>query len=367
MTDFNQPPSAPQSPSTPPQQFANATPHVSGHGSGPAKKRGLGPLAIVLLLSGGFFTLFLVVSGLFLFSGDSSSKPKGPTLFTKGSVGVVEVKGVILDSKQVLRKLEDFDENSQIKAVVLRLNSPGGAVAPSQEIYEAVKAFKKPLVVSMGSVAASGAYYIACGAKKVFANAGTITGSIGVIMEFANLEKLFEWMKISRYSIKTGKFKDAGSPNREMTAEERELLQGMVDDVLLQFKQAVADGRKLRMEEVDLIADGRIFSGSQAKKAKMVDELGTLQDAVNEAGRQGGIKGKPDVVYSEKKRRSGLLEFLLESDRSGEDRADGISNASLMALALRVLRGADLSSESVLDSEFASPTPGVYWLWNAAR
>src|SRR4029077_13140783 len=146
--------------------------------------------------------------------------------------------------------------DSDVKAIVLRLNSPGGAVAPSQEIYQAVKNYKKPIVASMSSVAASGAYYVACGAKKVYANPGTITGSIGVIMEFANLEKLYEWAKIKRFSIKTGRFKDVGAEYREMTADERALLQNMVDDVLSQFTLAVSEGRNIPLETVKEIADG---------------------------------------------------------------------------------------------------------------
>jgi protease-4 len=268
-----------------------------------------------------------------------------------------------MDSKKTLRRLERFEDDDQIKAVVLRLNSPGGSVAPSQEIYEAVKAYKKPLVVSMGSVAASGAYYIACGAKKVFANPGTITGSIGVIMEFANLQKLYDWAKVQRYSLKTGKYKDAGATYREMTPEERGLLQGMIDDVLGQFKQAVSTGRKLSMEEVTAIADGRILSGSQAKAAKLVDELGTLNDAIREAGKLANIKDKPRVVYSEKQRQ-GLLDLFLEdssSDESSEaspSRVQLNSASSVIALFEKWLSGGA--------SGVSQPAPGVYWLWSGA-
>src|SRR5579859_5149824 len=158
----------------------------------PRRKMG-GPLTWVLGLSATFLVLLIIVSGAFFMKGGSrSSGAKKVTLFGGGSVGVIELNGVIMDSKKILDRLEDFEDDDRIRAVVLRLNSPGGSVAPSQEIYEAVRAYKKPLVVSMGSVAASGAFYIACGAKKVFANPGTITGSIGVIMEFVNLERLYE-------------------------------------------------------------------------------------------------------------------------------------------------------------------------------
>lgn len=302
-------------------------------------------------------------------------------LFGKGAVGVVELNGVIMESKRIVKKLERFEEDKDIKAVVLRLNSPGGAVAPSQEIYEVVKNYKKPLVVSMSSVAASGAYYIASGSKKVFANPGTITGSIGVIMEFANLEKLYNWAKIQRYVIKTGKFKDSGAEYREMSPEERELLQGMVDDVLVQFKQAVAEGRKLTMEQVTALADGRIFSGSQAKKVHLVDELGSFQDAVKVAAEQGGIKGKPHLVYAEKQKIK-LLDLILDDrnddySESSEDSSTSIQKPmSLLEGLIGILSGRSLSevvrSENISNAvhsmgSSSQVAPGIYWLWTGYR
>ena len=324
------------------------------------------PLAIVLILSAVFFVFFLVVTGgfyLYHTSEATHEKVIDASFFSgSGKVGVVEVSGVIMDSKKTLKRLEKFEEDDAIKAVVLRLNSPGGAVAPSQEIYEAVKAYKKPLVVSMGSVAASGAYYIACGAKKVFANAGSITGSIGVIMEFVNLQKLYEWAKVQRYAVKTGKFKDMGAEYREMGPEERELLQTMVNDVLSQFKQAVVTGRGLSMEQVTAVADGRILSGAQAKKAKLVDELGTLQDAIEEAAKQAKIKGKPRVVYPE--RGAGkLLDLFLDDHSSGDENAEtslgGLQTGWLQRLA-RALLGEETAGS-------LTPQPGIYWLWKGAQ
>lgn len=323
-------------------------------------KRSRNPLTVVLLLSGGFFVLFLLISAALFFSRSSGQKPKSVTsaLFSSGSVGVIEVNGVIMDSKKTLKQLEDFEESGSVKAIVVRLNSPGGSVAPSQEIYEALKRIrektKKPVVASMASVAASGAYYIACGAEKVYANAGTITGSIGVIMEFANLEKLYEWAKIHRFSIKTGKYKDAGAEYREMSEEERKLLQGMIDDVLVQFKTAVASGRKLPMGEVDLIADGRIFSGKQAHELKLVDAIGTLDDAVQEAASLAGLKGKPNVVYADKPRKPMLLELL--TDQNSDDAEGRLGSV----LARWVARWAGAETPLVLG-------PGIYWLWNGAR
>ncbi|MGZ3708716.1 MAG: signal peptide peptidase SppA, partial [Bdellovibrionota bacterium] len=211
-------------------------------------------------------------------------------------------------------------------------------------------------------VAASGAYYVACAAKKVYANAGTITGSIGVIMEFANLSKLYDWAKVKRYSIKTGKYKDAGAEYRDMTEDERALLQGMVDDVLVQFKTAVSTGRKLTMEQVTKIADGRIFSGAQAKAAKLVDEVGTLQDAINEAAREAKIKGKPTVLYpaGPKKR---WIEMLFDEGKGDESEAQAAPSS--MGEILRRLMGATGVPVGVSDAPLIAP--GVYWLWNGAR
>jgi protease-4 len=282
---------------------------------------------------------------------------------------VIELSGVIMDSRKMIKQLEKFDEDADIKGVVLRINSPGGAVAPSQEIYQAVRAFKKPLVASMGSVAASGGYYIAVGAKKVYANPGTITGSIGVIMEFANLSKLYEWAKIQRYAIKTGKFKDAGAEYREMQPEERALLQGMVDDVLGQFKRAVSEGRKLKGDELNPIADGRVFSGAQAKQLKLVDELGTLQDAIDDVAKQAKLTGKPRVVYQEKRKRR-LLDLLLDDQPSdSESESSAAPTGALGALFGRIGATLEGRAESLLPSLDSSLAlaPGIYWLWKGAH
>ncbi len=308
------------------------------------------PLALVLGLSISFFLVFVAASALIYFS-----KPK----FLKGNLGsggeglvaVIELNGVIFDSKKILKKFEDYADDDEVKAIVLRINSPGGAVAPSQEIYEVVKKYKKPVIASIGSLGASGGYYIACGAKKIFANPGSLTGSIGVIMEFANLEKLYDWAKIKRYSIKTGKFKDTGAEYRDMTSEDKALLQEMVDDVLVQFKKAVAEGRKLSLAQVSLVADGRIFSGNQAKTAKLVDELGTLQDAVEAAAKLAHINGKPKVVYPSKHRKK-FLDYLLEDN--SRDEADSEQSLSWVGMLAKHFLG---------ESAQVQFTPGVYWLW----
>lgn len=238
----------------------------------------------------------------------------------KEGIGLVEVKGIILDSQETVKQLFDFKKNENVKAVVLRIESPGGVVGPSQEIYDAVKklALKKKVVVSMGSVAASGGYYIAAPATKIFANPGTITGSIGVLMKFSNIEGLMDKIGMKAFTLKTGKYKDVGSPVRTMSVEDKAMLQGVIDSTHGQFVKAVADGRKLPLEQVETLADGRIYSGEQALALKLVDNLGTMQDAIEEAGKLAGIKGEPHVITPPKKKKV-LLDMLMEetADRIG--------------------------------------------------
>jgi protease-4 len=195
-------------------------------------------------------------------------------------------------------------KKDEIKAVVLRVDSPGGVVAPSQEIYEEVKKFaaKKKIIVSMGSLAASGGYYISAPATLIYANPGTITASIGVIIKLSNIEALMDKIGIKATVIKTGKFKDSGSPARALTEEDRAMFQSVIDSTHSQFIKAVATGRKLPEEEVRKIADGRVLSGEQALAVKLVDRLGTLQDAIEEAGKQAGIKGEPEILLPPKKK-----------------------------------------------------------------
>jgi len=243
-------------------------------------------------------------------------------------VGVVEIKGVIADPKPVVLQLKRFRKDKNVKAIVLRIDSPGGGVGPSQEIYAEVKKTTrvKKVVTSMGAIAASGGYYVGAAADHIIANPGTITGSIGVIMEFANAEELFKKIGVSAIIIKSGDYKDTGSPLRKMTPEERRLLEGFVGNVHQQFVTAVAEGRKMSEETVRTIADGRIFSGQQAQKLGLLDSLGNMEDAIALAAELGGIKGEPSVVYGEKKRFS-VLEFILGSKLAGA--LDRITSAAL--------------------------------------
>lgn len=254
-------------------------------------------------------------------------------------VGVVQIKGIIADSKPIVSQLKKFRRNKDIKAIVLRIDSPGGGVGPSQEIYAEVKKTTciKKVVASMGAIAASGGYYVAAAADHIMANPGTITGSIGVVMEFANLEELFKKIGISAVVIKSGDYKDMGSPLRKMTSEEKALLESFVGNIHQQFVTAVAEGRKVSEETIRAIADGRILSGQQAQKLGLLDSLGNMEDAIALAAELGGIKGEPAVVYAEKKKFS-VLEFILGSKLAGA--LDRITGAALYSGYLYVPPGA---------------------------
>jgi protease-4 len=227
------------------------------------------------------------------------------------SIAIVEVRGVIDVSDGIVRSINKYRDNSSVKAIVLRVDSPGGGVAASQEICEAVKKAreKKPVICSMAEVAASGGYYISCACDSIVANPGTLTGSIGVIMEFPVAEELMRKIGLRFEVLKAGENKDIGSPFRQMKPEERALLQGMIDDVHVQFIQAVADGRKLPFDSVKALADGRVFSGKQALAARLVDRLGTLDDAIDLAARMAGIKGRPRIS-KERRRTFNLFDLL---------------------------------------------------------
>ena len=210
----------------------------------------------------------------------------------KEKIALVEISGQIFDSREIVRQLSKYRRDDDIKAILLRIDSPGGAVAPSQEIYDEVlrvRADNKKIYASMGSLAASGGYYIAVAADRIFANPGTLTGSIGVIMAFGNAEKLMEKIGLEPQVVKSGKYKDVGSPARKMTGEERVYLQRVVDDVHQQFIDAVAQGRNITPKEVRKLADGRIFTGRQALELKMVDEMGGLEDVIVKLGESVGF------------------------------------------------------------------------------
>ena len=267
-------------------------------------------IALGLLCSICLFFLVMVVVVSHLFGRPTHLVPRK-------HVGVVKVEGVILDPTKTIEQLTAFYEDDRIKAIVLRIDSPGGGVGPSQEIHDEVRRINadKPIVVSMGSVAASGGYYIAAPARRIFANPGTLTGSIGVIMEFTNFQELLEKIGLSSQVVKSGKHKDIGSPVRPMTEEDRAILQALIDDVHAQFVESVAAGRKLDPQVVRNLADGRIYTGRQARDLGLVDELGNLDAAVRHAGQLAGIEGKPDVLYPPEDKPK-FIDFLVQEASS---------------------------------------------------
>ena len=264
-------------------------------------------IGILLFIGVVFFGLIYALN---MFRGERSSLnlPGGER------VGVVLIEGVISDSSVIVDQIDEFANDDGIRAVVLRIDSPGGGVAASQEICREVDELrkKKKVVASMGSVAASGGYLIAAATDRIVANPGTITGSISAVMHFADIQELMKKVGVRSSVIKSGKFKDIGSPARDMTAEERQLIQGIIDDIYDQFVRSISENRKIPLDSIMKIADGRIFSGRQAYQLKLVDELGGLQDAVLIAGRLSGIAGKPEVIYA-KKKKTGILRYVIEN------------------------------------------------------
>jgi protease-4 len=237
-------------------------------------------------------------------------------IFTSGErVGVVEISGIISRSTPILEDLKKFREDKSIRAIVVRINSPGGAVGPSQEIMEEINKTKKvkKVVASCGGMAASGGYYIASAADLIMANPGTATGSIGVIMQLANVEQLTKKLGVDFYDIKAGALKDMGSPFKPMTPQEKAVFQSILDNIHEQFIHDVAKNRKLPVEKVRALASGRVFTGQEAKTLGLVDVMGNFNDAVDRAGRMGGIKGRVKTVYPEKRGFS-LLKLLLGQD-----------------------------------------------------
>ncbi|MGB9716638.1 MAG: signal peptide peptidase SppA [Thermodesulfovibrionales bacterium] len=253
--------------------------------------------------------VFLVLFFLFIISGVlfmilQKNIPIGDR------IALIRIEGMIVDSKDIVEELKQYVKDPSVKAIILRIDSPGGAVAPAQEIYEEVKkaVAKKKILVSMGSIAASGGYYIASPATKIIANPGTLTGSIGVIMEIPNIEGFLNKIGIKTEVIKSGEHKDIASVFRGIKKEEREILQGVMDNVHEQFIKAVAEGRKMLIEDVKKIADGRVFTGEQALKLGLIDELGDFEDAVQTAAKLTGIKGEPVIIS--KKEKLSLIDLL---------------------------------------------------------
>jgi len=264
----------------------------------------IGIIAVLVFLFGLF--VLMLVSWMFSDESDETTTAGGE------KIAVIELKEPIVSSEEIVRQFKKYRENKSVRAIVFRVESPGGGVAASQEIYEEVKKTRdagRPVVVSMGSVAASGGYYVSCGATKIVANPGTLTGSIGVIFQFMHFNQLMDKIGIDATTMKTGKFKDSGSPFRKTTEEEKQYFNLLIGDVYDQFVDVVAEERGLDRKEVLKYADGRVFTGRQAVEYGFVDTLGTMEDAVSIAAELGGIHGKPNIV-KEKKRKT-LFEKLV--------------------------------------------------------
>ena len=261
-------------------------------------------------LVGATVLVWLAVAGLFVLVVGAARTEGGGSLFGP-RVAIVELEGLITDVDDLVRDLKAHRENPSVRAVVIRINSPGGVVGPTQELYDAIRRVReagKPVVASLGAVAASGGYYAAVACDQIYANPGTLTGSIGVIMQLANVEQLMKKVGVEYVVVKAGAFKDVGNIGRPMTPEERRVLQTLLDDVHAQFIGAVAAGRKLERSEVAQFADGRVFSGVQAKDLKMVDALGGLEDAVLAAAKLAGLPSPPSVIQP--KRHFSIMDLL---------------------------------------------------------
>jgi protease-4 len=235
-----------------------------------------------------------------------------------GQIQVVDIDGELVESRPILDQIKRYEDSNSVKAILLNIDSPGGGVAVSQEIYAEIRRLRekkdKLVVAYLSSTGASGAYYIACAANKIVANPGTIVGSIGVIAEWVNYADLLEWAKLKSIVFKTGEFKDTGSGTRALTDNEKKYFQGLIDDMYVQFVEAVASGRKLELQEVRSIADGRVFTGRDAKSRKLIDDIGNFQDAVDLTAKLVGISGKPRLIRLNRQRVT--LFDVLTSDLS---------------------------------------------------
>lgn len=314
MSDLETPTAEPAAPERQPPPEApvwNPPPPAPSPAQPPRKSRAgmffFGALSGCLLVFLGVFALMVLVA-----AGADSTE-----LSLAGEkVAVVPIEGEIFEARETLDLLHKYARNRTVKAVVVRINSPGGAIAPSQEIYSAIRKLRadgKPVVASLDSVAASGGYYIASACDPIIANSGSITGSIGVILQWFDMKDLVHWAKLSPETITSGKMKDAGSPFREMTESERQYFQGIVTQLHMQFVRDVAEGRKAKMkpDEVAKIADGRIFTGEQALALKLIDQIGTIDDAVRTAGKLGGIEGEPARLWP-RRRQMTIFDLLTE-------------------------------------------------------
>jgi protease-4 len=267
----------------------------------------------VVIGGGAFFLFVLAVFTLVYFTLRAGTDESSALGGFGDKIGVVELEGVILDPKTVVTQLKKFGDDDSIKAIVIHVNSPGGGVAASEEIYRQVKRLrdekKKKIVASIETVGASGAYYVSSATNKIYADNGSIVGSIGVIAEWVNYGDLMRWAKLKPELLKVGEFKDTGDPTREMTPAERQYMQSLIDNMYGQFVQAVAEGRHAKVDDIKSIANGRVWTGQEALSMHLIDQIGDFQEAVQDTAKSVGIKGEPTLVRPEKNRQS-LLDLM---------------------------------------------------------
>src|SRR5215471_13144395 len=261
----------------------------------------------VLIGGGAFFLFVLAVFTLVYVALHAGGQQAGIHAFGD-KIGVVDLEGVIIDPNETVEQLRKFADDDSIKAIIIHVNSPGGGVAASEEIYRQVKRIrdekKKYIVSSIQTVGASGAYYVSSATNKIYANSGSVVGSIGVIAEWVNYGDLMRWAKLKQEVLKVGEFKDTGDPSREMTPAERAYMQGLIDNMYGQFVSAVADGRHAKVEDIKAIADGRVWTGEQAISIHLIDQVADFQAAVYDTAKAVNIKGEPTLVRPEKDRKT---------------------------------------------------------------
>jgi protease-4 len=295
-------------------------------------------ILLILLALLFFGSLFAGVGGILAVMNPPEER------LDKSAILALDLDGVITDGRDFLELLRKYRKDERVKGVLIRINSPGGVVGPSQEIYSEIKRtreeFKKPVIAFCSAVAASGAFYAAVGADKIITNPGCMIGSIGALMEFVNLERLYDWAKIQRYAITTGKFKDAGAEYKPLTPEQRGLFQELLNDVLVQFKSAIAEGRHMKVEAITPYADGRVFTGNQAVKLGFADAIGTWDDARAQLGEMTGL-GKNPEVFKPKKHR-GVFDMFEEatSESKFTKLAHEVTGVQLSARPLFLMPGA---------------------------
>ena len=266
-----------------------------------------------IVIGGGIFFIFVLAVFALVFAALHAGQRASLGSAFGDKIGVVDLDGVILSPSSVVRQLKDFADDDSIKAIILHVNSPGGGVAASEEIYREVKRIrdekKKPIVSSIETVGASGAYYVSSATNKIYADEGSIVGSIGVISEWVNYEELLKWAKLKQITMKVGEFKDTGNPARPMTAAEQQYLQSLINNMYGQFVQAVAEGRHMKVDDVRAIADGKVWTGQEALGMKMIDQVSDFEGAVKDTAKVAGIRGEPTLVRAEKDRKT-LLDLL---------------------------------------------------------